>query len=152
MKGKISLVDFIKEVKSELRAAVDNDDPFFEMGEVELEVTFALDISGKAGVKLVVAELGGETKATQTHKVKITLHPFVDMEEHSQPTGETAKGLVKPVVYKGNAPHASTVVTRPPAAPRAKLTQRPQASKSGPKKPTASKPSPTMTKSRPKAG
>ncbi|MGR3885887.1 trypco2 family protein [Pseudomonas sp. 1152_12] len=151
MKGKISLVDFIKEVKNELRAAVDNDDPFFEMGDVELEVTFALDISGKAGVKLVVAELGGETKATQTHKVKITLHPFVESED-SQSTGETVKGMTKPVRYNGKKIQVNTVVTRPHTAPQAKLTQRPLASKSVPKKPTASKPSPTTIKSRPKAG
>lgn len=99
MKGMISLVDFIKEVKKELRAAVDNEDPFFEMGEVELEVSFTLDASAKAGVKLLVADIGGQTKATQMHKVKIKLHPFVELEAEQLPSSmpEIRKGAVTTV-------------------------------------------------------
>lgn len=98
MKGMISLVDFIKEVKKELRAAVDTENPFFEMGEVELEITFALDASAKAGLKLVVADFGGETKATQTHKVKVKLHPFVEVEEVvSKVTIKPNKGRISAV-------------------------------------------------------
>lgn len=113
MKGKISLVDFIKEVKSELRAAVDNESPFFEMGEVELEVTFSLDISGKAGVKLIVAELGGSTKASQTHKVKLKLHPFVTEEEpsqvilDSQQPNQTVRSSSPPRVSGSPLPHTT---------------------------------------------
>ena len=78
MKGNISLKEFITEVKEELKSAIDNDDPFFVLGDVELEVTFGLDATAKAGMKLVVFDLGGETTATQTHKVKLTLSPFVE--------------------------------------------------------------------------
>ena len=103
MKGMISLVDFIKEVKQELRAAVDKEDPFFEMGDVELEVTFALDATAKAGAKLFVVDIGGETKATQTHKVKIKLHPFVDDDAPQQiPAQRAQKGSGLVTSYKNS--------------------------------------------------
>ncbi len=90
MKGKISLVDFIKEVKRELREAADTEDPFFIMGSVELEVSFVLDVAGRGSVKLLVAELGAESKATQTHKVKLTLTPYVEEEFSLDPVKEEA--------------------------------------------------------------
>lgn len=103
MKGMISLVDFIKEVKQELRAAVDKDDPFFEMGDVELEVTFALDATAKAGAKLFVVDIGGETKATQTHKVKVKLHPFIEEDSLQQiPAQSAPKGSGQGTSYKNS--------------------------------------------------
>ena len=143
MKGMISLVDFIKEVKKELRAAVDNEDPFFEMGEVELEVSFTLDASAKAGVKLLVADIGGQTKATQMHKVKIKLHPFVEVEAEQLPSSmpEIRKGAVttvtttRRVAIKG--PHSTQ-------AGSVKDKQKPKASK-----PVASV---SPTKAAPRAG
>ena len=81
MKGKISLSEFIKDVKEDLKKAVDEDDPFFFLDEVELEVAFVLDAKAKAGGKFIVVDVGGETKASQTHKVKIKLTPFVEGEE-----------------------------------------------------------------------
>jgi hypothetical protein len=76
MKGNISLKSFIEEVKNELRESINADDPFFVMGDVELEVSFALDAKAKVGAKLFVLDVGGSTTATQTHKVKLTLSPF----------------------------------------------------------------------------
>ena len=78
MKGKISLKDFIVEVKNELLAAVDDENPILAPKEVELEVAFGLDASAKAGSKLFVIELGGETKANQLHRVKLVLTPIPD--------------------------------------------------------------------------
>ncbi|ETD36996.1 hypothetical protein U724_15815 [Pseudomonas chlororaphis subsp. aurantiaca PB-St2] len=148
----MSLVDFIKEVKSELRAAVDNDDPFFEMGEVELEVTFALDISGKTGVKLVVAELGGETKATQTHKVKLKLHPFVEEEAPSQLVLDSAKGMTKTTTQQSHNARVKTAATRALPHTKATLKYPPKASTPN-SKPTASKQERgAVLISRPKAG
>jgi hypothetical protein len=80
MKGNISLKSFIEEVKNELKASINDEDPFFELGDVELEVSFALDAEAKAGAKLYVIDVGGSTKATQTHKVKLTLTPFVESD------------------------------------------------------------------------
>ena len=81
MKGNISLKEFIEDVKKELRDSVNDNDPFFIMGDVELEVSFGLDAEAKAGAKLFVLDVGGSTKATQTHKVKLTLSPFVEEKE-----------------------------------------------------------------------
>lgn len=80
MKGNISLKSFIEEVKNELKASINDEDPFFELGDVELEVSFALDAEAQAGAKLFVVDVGGSTKATQTHKVKLTLTPFVESD------------------------------------------------------------------------
>jgi len=77
MKGKISLKDFIHQVRDELVNAQDESkEPFYELEDVELEVAFALEAKGGAKGKLVVLELGGETKASQTHKVKLKLKPL----------------------------------------------------------------------------
>jgi hypothetical protein len=141
------LVDFIKEVKSELRAAVDNDDPFFEMGEVELEVTFALDISGKAGIKLIVAELGGETKATQTHKVRLKLHPFVEDEVPSQLVLDSAKGMARATTHQSH-----NVVGKTVGAPTKAILKHPPKASKPHSKPTASKHKEAVSTSRPKAG
>lgn len=124
MKGMISLVDFIKEVKKELRAAVDEDDPFFEMGDVELEVTFALDASAKAGAKLFVVDIGGETKATQSHKVTVKLHPFLESDSSQQtPKERTRKGGGVATPQKGskqnNKKTSETHSTRTRVAPTA---------------------------------
>lgn len=112
MKGMISLADFIKEVKADLLSAIDTDTPFFEIGDVELEVAFALDASAKAGAKLFVVDIGGETKATKTHKVKVKLHPFVkDKQPVSAPPEPRPRGT--PVGSKKK----NRLVTRAKPAP-----------------------------------
>ena len=74
MKGNISLGSFIQQVKEELVAAQDSSGhPFYELESVQLEVTFALEAGGGAKGNLVVLELGGKTKASQTHKAILTL-------------------------------------------------------------------------------
>lgn len=77
MKGRISISGFIREVENELTVAqATAGRPYFEVAEVTLEVSFALDASAKAGSKLFVIELGGETKAQQTHKAVLKLKPL----------------------------------------------------------------------------
>lgn len=131
MKGNISLSDFIKEVKAELIQTIDNDNPFFEMGEVQLEVSFSLDASAKAGAKLLVLDVGGSTKATQTHKVTIKLHPFVyaDAEEEKGP--KAATGKVTPTALKGASTNSFTVSlprgTVVKVAPKAAVKEAPKA-------------------------
>ena len=97
MKGKISLKDFIQEVKDDLRAAVNDDDPFFIMENVKLEVSFGLDIEAKTGAKFVVFDIGAKTKAQQTHKVTINLTPFVTKDVTGPSSGTKRKGTVKKV-------------------------------------------------------
>ncbi len=87
-KGKISIKDFIKDVKNELLLSVDDVNPFFTLEEVELEVAFVLDAKAKASAKFLVVDIEGEAKATQTHRVKLKLTPFIEekltSEEKSQ--------------------------------------------------------------------
>lgn len=76
MTKRISLKGFIEDVKNELREATDNDEHFFTLDTVELEVTFGLDTKAKVGARLFVIDFGGEEKASQTHKVKLVLTPL----------------------------------------------------------------------------
>ena len=93
MKGNISLGAFIKDVKDELvRAQEGVGDPFYELKEVNLEVSFGLDASGKGGARLFVVELGAETKASQTHKVILKLEPIVQHRNKPKTQGEESKG------------------------------------------------------------
>jgi len=74
---KISLGDFIEQVKAELvQSQNKTGDPFFQLDAVELEVTFTVEATGDAKVKCFI-ELGGKASASQTHKVTLKLTPFV---------------------------------------------------------------------------
>ncbi len=72
MKGKISLGDFIREVKKELVQATKDreDEPFFALTDVELEASFSLEAEGEVGMKFIV-ETKGTTTASQVHKVTL---------------------------------------------------------------------------------
>ena len=57
MKGAISLRDFIEQVKQELVEAQSTPkEAFYELHDVELEVSFALEAEGGGKAKLVVVE------------------------------------------------------------------------------------------------
>jgi len=143
MKGGISLKSFIGEVKKELLASVDDASPFFDIGEVELEVSFTLDIEAKGGVKFVVVNAGASTKASETHKVKLKLTPFLVTDA---PPGGTprkvarVKGHRRPTTIK-----VGTVVSATPAAgkikvaPQAKRGTEKTLSKQPPKKDRSAK-------------
>lgn len=73
---KLNLQNFIKDIKSELQGAVDNEDPFFIMGEVELEVAFTLDVEAKGTSRFIVADIQGGIGASHSHKAKIKLIPY----------------------------------------------------------------------------
>ncbi len=77
VKGRISLSEFIKETKQELRSAVDEDDPFFYLDRVDLEVTFGLDVEAKVGAKFFVFDAKTSVQGVQTHKVTMSLTPFL---------------------------------------------------------------------------
>ena len=78
MKGNISLKKFIGDVKKELQDSIDENDPFFLLKSVELEASFMLDVDAKGKAKFLVVEVGAGTKASQVHKVKLVLTPFVE--------------------------------------------------------------------------
>lgn len=150
MKGNISLTDFIKQVKEELKAAIDDKDPFFEMGDVELEVSLAVEAEGSAKTKLYVIELGGKAKGVQTHVARIKLHPFVeDLSPQTASTqgskhtvGKVVNGAVKNVSVKRTTSSQGPTTHRPPRASKEGATVNVKAPASKPRvKPTASKPS-----------
>ncbi|SAK97102.1 hypothetical protein AWB75_07079 [Caballeronia catudaia] len=78
MKGHISIPDFIHQVKAELIEAQErrSGDPFYALGEVTLEVSFAVDFDANAKMKLYVVELGTDAKAQQVHKVSMKFMPL----------------------------------------------------------------------------
>lgn len=85
MRKSIGLGDFIKKVKEELVAAQDNSDKgFYELREVELEVSFGVDAEGGAKGTLFVVELGTHVKSTALQKVKLKLVPVVKGKEDSR--------------------------------------------------------------------
>ncbi|MBB3141229.1 trypco2 family protein [Halomonas organivorans] len=93
MKGNISLGRFIAQVKDELKSSQsDPADAFYELTDVQLEVTFALSTKGGAKGKLVVVELGGETAASQTHKVILNLKPLPLYGEREGEDGNSDAG------------------------------------------------------------
>ncbi|GGM16222.1 trypco2 family protein [Dactylosporangium sucinum] len=78
----IELSDVIRDLRSELEAAVDAapaDGLRFELGPIELEVSVGLDRSGGASAKVRfwVLDLGpeGSVKHASTQRVKLTLQP-----------------------------------------------------------------------------
>jgi Trypsin-co-occurring domain 2 len=76
MKGRIDLGAFIQQIKKELVDAQAREEGFMELTDVELEVHFVLDVSGTAGMKLWVLDIGGKAKASQLHKVKLQFRPL----------------------------------------------------------------------------
>lgn len=77
MEGKISIGDFIYQVKKELKEAQDKSgDPFYQLEEVNLEISFVLEAKGDSKMNFYVVELGGGATATQTHKVSLKLVPL----------------------------------------------------------------------------
>lgn len=81
MKGRISLADFIIEVKQDLISAQDRSgNGYLGLSEVTLEVSFAVDTSAKAGANLYVVDFSTTAKAQQTHKVVLKFHPIPQEE------------------------------------------------------------------------
>lgn len=96
MKGNISIGDFIFQVKKELmEAETKSDKPFYELKEVNLEVSFALEASGEGAVKLYVVEAGGHATASQTHKVILKLTPLKKSQSGSSSGGGSGGGFLR---------------------------------------------------------
>jgi hypothetical protein len=76
MKGSIELSQFVSQLKKELISAQEKAaEPSFALKEVELEVAFVVDGSGKAKPKLLVVDAEAETEALQIHRVKLRFMP-----------------------------------------------------------------------------
>ena len=80
----IELADVIRDLRAELQRAIDagHDQPLrFGLGDIELEVTVAVERTGggEAKVRFWVVELGGDASATatSTQRIKLTLSPLL---------------------------------------------------------------------------
>lgn len=102
MKGKISIKDFIKSVKAEILDSIDDDNPLFELTNVELEVAFQLEANAGAGFNLYVFDASAETTATQIHKVTISLTPFIEKKKVTKDTNIGRAITETRAQHKGN--------------------------------------------------
>lgn len=103
---KLSLKDFILEIKKELTEVQTKnlDKAFFELKEVNIEVSFTLDTSVKGSGKFVVVNVDGTTKASQVHKVSIKLDPIKHSIKKEIETSSPVTELIEPkktIVYEG---------------------------------------------------
>lgn len=73
---KIPLGEFIGSVKKELKNAQSDDDPFYELTDVELEVAFAMTSEAGGRFQAVVFDVGGKASETATHRVRLRLSPL----------------------------------------------------------------------------
>ena len=76
MKGNTELSQFVKQLKRDLTLAQERDsEPMLALEEVELEVGFVIDGSGKTKPKLFVVDTEADTEALQIHKVRLRFMP-----------------------------------------------------------------------------
>lgn len=78
MSEKISLAEFIEQVKQELREAQQaGTEPMFHLDEVNLEVSFGVEVAAEAQGKLAFfVDLSGKIEASRLHKVNLKLTPL----------------------------------------------------------------------------
>lgn len=107
MKGKISIKDFIKSVKEEILESIDEENPLFELTNIDLEIAFQLEANAGAGFKLYVFEANAGTTATQIHKVTISLSPFI---EHKKVT--KSPNIKQALIDTGRANNGTRVRTQ----------------------------------------
>lgn len=130
MKGKISIKDFISSVKSEILESIDDENPLFELTGVELEVAFQLEANAGADFNLYVFDASAETTATQTHKVTISLTPFIENKKIAKDSN-ISRAITERAKHKG-----STIIV---ANPKPSSRSSPLVVKKGAEKITAKK-------------
>ncbi|WP_313107127.1 trypco2 family protein [Stutzerimonas nitrititolerans] len=134
MKGKISIKDSIKSVKAEILESIDDENPLFELTNVELEVAFQLEANAGAGFNLYVFDASAETTATQTHKVMISLTPFIEKKKIAKDTNIGRAITETRAQHKGSA----IIVAKPkPSSKSSPLMVKKDAGKITAKKETA---------------
>ena len=104
MMDKLSFEEFIYQVKHELLDAQkkhEGEFSYFELQKVELEVTLAVNRTGKGKVNIYVAELGANVAKELTHVVKLAFDivPYSESEESdinsaNSKIGEAKRGRI----------------------------------------------------------
>jgi hypothetical protein len=77
---RLGLTEAIRMMRSELSeavAAAADEKLHFEVGEIELEFQVAVELSGNAGVKFWVVDVGAGASRSQTHVVRVPLRPVL---------------------------------------------------------------------------
>ncbi len=84
--GLSEIIDKIKNEFVQMEKKSDAKGKFqFDFKDIEVEIAFVVSKKGKAGVNLVVAQLGGEYRNEQVHKIKFRIKPHkldYDKSEH----------------------------------------------------------------------
>lgn len=78
-KSTLGLSDIIDKIKNEFVLMEKKSDKKgklqFDFKDIEVEIAFVVSKKGKAGVNLLVAQLGGEYRNEQVHKIKFRIKP-----------------------------------------------------------------------------
>jgi len=78
-KSTLGLSDIIDKIKNEFVQMEKKSDKKgklqFDFKDIEVEIAFVVSKKGKAGVNLLVAQLGGEYRNEQVHKIKFRIKP-----------------------------------------------------------------------------
>ncbi|WP_332777222.1 trypco2 family protein [Polaromonas sp.] len=116
IKGRISLGEFIRDVKKELVEAVKNrgDEPFFALTDVELEASFSLEAEGEVGMKFIV-EAKGATTASQVHKVTLKFKTLAQGDE--EVLADEASEIVKSIKRLSAEEIGQTILPGPKIEP-----------------------------------
>ncbi len=90
-KSTLGLSDIIDKIKNEFVQMEKKSDPKgkfqFDFRNIEVEIAFVVSKKGKAGVNLVVAQVGGEYEKEQVHKIKFKIKPHkLDYEKDENKT------------------------------------------------------------------
>jgi hypothetical protein len=129
MHRNISLKEFIEDVRAEILDSIKPvEESVFELEDLELEVSFALEF--EAGGKAKFFVVGAEAKAsgTQTHKVKLKLRPLAPPRQRELRAGRQEQETVPDA---GRHPDSPIIIpiperrpfrTPPPKIPKIRIT------------------------------
>ena len=120
---RISLNDFVKEVKKEIRQAMDTNEPMFEVASVQLEVAFELDVGGSVGFNLWVLDCSTSLSGKQVHKVTLDLKP-IGFEQTEDPAIPEKTERLDKSIHQKSARSSPTPSSVPCPAPTSRNVPR----------------------------
>jgi len=98
-KSDLGLSDIIDKIKKEfiqLEKKSDKKGKYqFDFNDIEVEISFLAKKVGKAGVNIVVAQLGGEYSSEQVHKIKFNITPYRMFDDTSEDMPESPEKYQK---------------------------------------------------------
>jgi hypothetical protein len=126
MQGKISLKQFIEDVKKDIFDGIGENAPDPKKGqlvlnEVTLDVAFQLNMGANGSTKLLVLDAGMQFQASQVHRVILKMRPEIEIEDSNDEISATSlvAKLKEPVFakYLDLVPAFSTRMGRPRYSP-----------------------------------